>query len=108
MGHGQTCKIKGTSDNCLQTELGYTLMLKKVWHVLQDCLNVISTGQLENEGYNNEFNNWRWNHSKGSLIMVCREKTYTLYKMRAKFCLGRSLLMKGIDSYSYNHYLAGK
>ncbi|PKI36655.1 hypothetical protein CRG98_042960 [Punica granatum] len=52
MGNGQSCKIVGTGDVCLETELGCKLLLKKVRHVPEIRLNLISTGQLDDEGYN--------------------------------------------------------
>ncbi|PKI37236.1 hypothetical protein CRG98_042388 [Punica granatum] len=43
MGNGQSCKIVGTGDVCLETELGCKLLLKKVRHVPEIHLNLIST-----------------------------------------------------------------
>ncbi|PKI40026.1 hypothetical protein CRG98_039596 [Punica granatum] len=52
MGNGQSCKIIGIGDVCLETELGCKLLLKKVRHIPEIRLNLISTGQLDDEGYN--------------------------------------------------------
>ncbi|PKI51231.1 hypothetical protein CRG98_028379 [Punica granatum] len=70
MGNGQSCKIVGIGDVCLKTELGCKLLLKKVRHVPEIRLNLILTGQLDDEGYSNEFSNGRWKLSKGSLIVA--------------------------------------
>ncbi|PKI37165.1 hypothetical protein CRG98_042444, partial [Punica granatum] len=70
MGNGQSCKIVGIGDVCLETELGCKLLLKKVRHVPEIRLNLISTGQLDDEGHSNEFSNGRWKLSKGSLIVA--------------------------------------
>ncbi|PKI67515.1 hypothetical protein CRG98_012099 [Punica granatum] len=50
MGNGQSCKIVGIGDICLETELGCKLLLKKLRYVLEIRLNLISTGQLDDEG----------------------------------------------------------
>ncbi|PKI62640.1 hypothetical protein CRG98_016911 [Punica granatum] len=89
MGNGQSCKIVGTGDVCLETELGCKLLLKKVRHVPEIRLNLISTGQLDDEGYSNEFSNGRWKLSKGSLIVARGQKTDTLYRLRARHNSGQ-------------------
>ncbi|PKI55608.1 hypothetical protein CRG98_024001 [Punica granatum] len=43
MRNGQSCKIVGIGDVCLETELGYKLFLKKVRHIPEIRLNLIST-----------------------------------------------------------------
>ncbi|PKI65860.1 hypothetical protein CRG98_013764 [Punica granatum] len=83
--NGQSCKIVGIGDVCLETELGCKLLLKKVRHVPEICLNLISTGYLDDESYSNEFSNGRWKLSKGSLIVAARgQKTDTLYRLCAR------------------------
>ncbi|NEY13661.1 hypothetical protein DDE04_09175, partial [Bifidobacterium pseudocatenulatum] len=89
MGNGQSCKIVGIGDVCLETELGCKLLLKKVRHVPEIRLNLISTGQLDDEGYSNEFSNGRWKLSKGSLIVARGQKTDTLYRLRARHNSGQ-------------------
>ncbi|PKI56506.1 hypothetical protein CRG98_023144 [Punica granatum] len=89
MGNEQSCKIVGIGDVCLETELGCKLLLKKVRHVLEIRLNLISTGQLDDEGYNNEFSDERWKFSKGSLIVARGQKTDTLYRLRARHNSGQ-------------------
>ncbi|PKI73644.1 hypothetical protein CRG98_005885 [Punica granatum] len=66
MGNGQSCKIFGIGDVCLETELGCKLLLKKVRHIPELRLNLISTGQ----------------------------KTDTLYRLRAKHNSGQVKLSK--------------
>ncbi|PKI45901.1 hypothetical protein CRG98_033700 [Punica granatum] len=89
MGNGQSCKIVGIGDVCLETELGCKLLLKKVRHVPEIRLNLISTGQLDDEGYSNEFSNGRWKLSKGLLIVARGQKTDTLYRLRARHNSGQ-------------------
>ncbi|PKI40877.1 hypothetical protein CRG98_038718 [Punica granatum] len=43
MGNGRSCKIVSIGDVCLETELGYKLLLKKGKHVPEIRLNLIST-----------------------------------------------------------------
>ncbi|PKI43124.1 hypothetical protein CRG98_036503 [Punica granatum] len=89
MGNGQSCKIVGIGDVYLETELGCKLLLKKVRNVPKICLNLISTGQLNDEGYNNKFSNGRWKLSKDSLIMARGQKTDTLYRLRVRHNSGQ-------------------
>ncbi|PKI76236.1 hypothetical protein CRG98_003347 [Punica granatum] len=89
MGNGQSYKIVGICDVCLETELGCKLLLKKVRSVPEIRLNLISTGELNDEGYSNEFSNGRWKLSKGSLIVARGQKTDTLYRLRARHNSGQ-------------------
>ncbi|PKI47152.1 hypothetical protein CRG98_032466 [Punica granatum] len=66
-----------------ETELDCKLLLKKVRHVLEIRLNLISTGQLDDEDYSNEFSSGRWKLSKGLLIVARGQKTDTLYRLYA-------------------------
>ncbi|PKI66050.1 hypothetical protein CRG98_013545 [Punica granatum] len=67
-----------------ETKLGCKLSLKKLRHVLEIRFNLISMGQLDDEGYSNEFSGGRWKLSKGSLIVALGQKTDILYKLRAR------------------------
>ncbi|GMP79351.1 hypothetical protein CsSME_00034932 [Camellia sinensis var. sinensis] len=55
MGNEGLSKIIGMGDVCLETNLGCKLLLKDVRHVPDIRLNLISTGKLDDEGYNNKF-----------------------------------------------------
>ena len=48
-------KIVGMGDICLETNIGYSLVLKNVRYVLDIRVNLISTGKLDDEGYKNQF-----------------------------------------------------
>ncbi|PKI37584.1 hypothetical protein CRG98_042008 [Punica granatum] len=89
MGNGQSCKIVGIGDICLETELRCKLLLNKVRNVPEIRLNLISTGQLDDKCYSNEFSNGRWKLSKGSLIVARGQKTDTLYRLRARHNSGQ-------------------
>ncbi|PKI52331.1 hypothetical protein CRG98_027257 [Punica granatum] len=94
MGNGQSCKIVGIGDVCLETELRCKLLLNKVKHVPKIHLNLILTCKLDDECYNNEFSNGRWKLSKGSLIVARSQKTNTLYRMYARYNSGQAKLSK--------------
>ena len=55
MGNEDVSKIVGMGDICLETNIGCKLLLIDVRHVLDIRLNLISTGKLDDEGYNNNF-----------------------------------------------------
>ncbi|PKI36969.1 hypothetical protein CRG98_042670 [Punica granatum] len=82
MGNGQSYKIVGIGDICLEAELGCKLLLKKVGHVPEIRLNLISTGQLDDKGYSSG----RWKLSKGSLVVAWDDhsKKVWAYPMRTK------------------------
>ncbi|PKI52799.1 hypothetical protein CRG98_026799 [Punica granatum] len=72
-----------------ETELGCRFLMKKVRHILEIRLNLISTGQFDDECYNNEFSSGRWKLSKDSLIVAQGQKTDILYKLRSKYNSGQ-------------------
>ena len=88
MGNEGLSKIIGMSDVCLETNLGCKLLLKDVRHVPDIRLNLISTGKLDDEGYNNKFGDGIWKLTKGSLVVAKCKKTHTLYSMQGKICKG--------------------
>ena len=53
MGNNSYADIMGIGDICVETNIGYTLELKNVRHVLDMRLNLISTHILDKEGYGN-------------------------------------------------------
>ena len=55
MRNVRASKIVGTRDICLETSIGYKLLFKDVKHVLNIRLNLISTGKLDDNSYNNQF-----------------------------------------------------
>ena len=59
-------KIVSMGDICLETNLDCKWLLKNVRHVLDIYLNLISTGKLDDEGYNNSFGDGKWKLTKGS------------------------------------------
>ncbi|KAG5562284.1 hypothetical protein RHGRI_005121 [Rhododendron griersonianum] len=55
MGNEGLSKIVGRGNICLKASVGCKLLLKDVRHVPDIRLNLISTGKLDDEGYNNHF-----------------------------------------------------
>ena len=53
MGNEGPSKIVGIGDICLKTSVGCNLLLKNVRHVLDICLNLISIGKFNYDGYTN-------------------------------------------------------
>ncbi|KAG5549867.1 hypothetical protein RHGRI_014986 [Rhododendron griersonianum] len=62
-----------------------------VRHVPDIRLNLISTGKLDDEGYNNHFGNGKWKLTKGSLVVAKGDKTCSLYTMKGKIKFGYRL-----------------
>ena len=48
-------KIVGIGDICVETSIDCKLLLKDVKHIPNICLNLISTGKLDDDGYTNQF-----------------------------------------------------
>ena len=88
MGNEDVSKIVGMGDICLETNIVCKLLLRDVRHVSDIRLNLISTGKLDDEGYNNNFSDGKWKLSKGSLVVAKGNKTCSLYTMQAKICKG--------------------
>ena len=64
MGNDSYADIVGIGDICVRANTGYTLILKDVRHVLEICLNLISTHVLNKEGYGSYFRDGKWRLSK--------------------------------------------
>ena len=87
MGNEGVSQIVGMGDICLKTYIGCKLLLKDVRHVPNIRLNLISTGKLDDEGYNNQFGDGKWKLSKNSLVVARDKKISTLYWMQGKIYL---------------------
>ena len=81
--------IVKNGDICVETNTGYTLTLKNVWHVLHMRLNLISNHILDKESYGNYFGDGQWRLFRGSLVLARGKfffETFTLsYKERHIF-----------------------
>ena len=62
----------------------WQLDLRNAQHVLNIRHNLVSTGMLDDKGYQNVQGEGKWKHSKGNLIIARGKKQSTLYLMQAK------------------------
>ena len=66
MGNSGVSKIEGIGDIFLETSIGNKLVIKVGRHVVDICLNLISIGRLDDEGFANSFCESTWKLTKGS------------------------------------------
>ena len=78
MGNYGLSKIVGVEDVCLKFDTRMELVLRNVIYVPDMRLNVISTGLLDDDGYNN-FGDGIWKLTRGSLIVTRGKKCPKLY-----------------------------
>ena len=86
MGNTASSNIAGIGDICIQTNVGYQLILKDVRHVPDLRLNLMSGIALDKEGFQNYFGNGRWKLTKGTMVVARGEVCCTLYKTLGKIC----------------------
>ena len=70
MGNSSYSKIMGIGDVCIKINVGSTMMLKDVRHVLDLRMNVFSTLTMDRAGYCNYLGNGRWKLTKGPLVVA--------------------------------------
>ena len=70
MKNERALKIVGIEDICLETSVGCKLSLKDIRHLLDICLDLISIGKLDDDGYTNQFGEGKWKFTKGSLMLT--------------------------------------
>ncbi|KAJ0017731.1 hypothetical protein Pint_10869 [Pistacia integerrima] len=70
MDNDGLAKVNGIGDLCLEMDDGSSLLLKDVKHILDICLNLISTSRLDDEGYCNTFSDGQWKHTRGSMVVT--------------------------------------
>lgn len=78
----------GIGDVQLETNTRCTLVLKKVRHVPDIRLNLITIRKLDDEGHFNYFGDGKRKLFKGSLIVARDKRHGSLYVMHAKLCKG--------------------
>ena len=86
MGNSSYSKIVGIGDVCIKTNVGSTMMLKDVQHVLDLMMNVFSTLAMDRVDYCNYLSNGRWKLTKGPLVVARGHACCGLYKTRVKTC----------------------
>ncbi|KAK8600833.1 hypothetical protein V6N12_050681 [Hibiscus sabdariffa] len=83
MGNNGLVSVAGKGDVSLVSNNGTKLILKDVRQALDICLNLISIGRLDDEGFCNTFSDGQWKLTKGSLIVARGKKSSNLYLMQA-------------------------
>ena len=76
---GEPLDIIGMRDVNLKMSNGSVWKIQKVRHVLGLIRNLVSVGQLDDEGHNVVFNNGSWKVTKGAMVVTRGKKTRTLY-----------------------------
>ncbi|GKV15591.1 hypothetical protein SLEP1_g26368 [Rubroshorea leprosula] len=89
MGNKSVSHIMGVGDICVQTNVGCTLTLKNVRHVLDMRMNLLFAKALDEEGYAPYFRNGNWKLTKGSMVVAKGRACCPLYKTHMKMCGGQ-------------------
>ena len=79
MGNAGEVKVFGVGTICLKTNIGWMLVRQNVKHAPYIPINLISVGQLDDDGYHNDLCNGQWKLTKGSLILARGKKHSNLY-----------------------------
>lgn len=79
MGNAGEVKVFGVGTVCLKTNIETTLVLQNVKHAPDIPLNLISVGQLDDDGYHNDMFNSQWKLTKDSLVVARGRKYSSLY-----------------------------
>ena len=83
LGEDEACEMVEKGKVSIKLANGNIWMLKDVRHVPSLCKNLLSTGQLDDEGCSTTFGKKQWKVAKGSLVVAKREKVGTLYLCNA-------------------------
>ena len=84
MGNDGSAKAIGMGDVRLETSNGTVLILKNVKHIPDICMNLISTGKLDDEGFCNTFRDSQWKLTRGSMVIGKGKKCSSLYLMQTR------------------------
>ena len=87
LGNDHACHIIGIGDIQLVLSNGSQLMLSDVRYIPDIRQNLISTGQLDDDGYRTIFGDCQWRISKGALVIAKGPKVSTLYHLHANVSL---------------------
>jgi hypothetical protein len=105
LGDDAPCKIVGMGKVKIKKRNGNQWLLKEVRHVPYLRKNLISTGQLESEGFISIFTDKVWKVTKGSLVIAKGEKVGTLYLCTDNTNSSISLASTGVDISLWHHRL---
>ena len=70
MGNVGEVKVFGVGTVILKTNTDSMFVFQNVKHALDIPLNLISVGQLDDDGYHNDLCNGQWKLTKGSVILA--------------------------------------
>ena len=79
LANGRALDVVGMGDVRILLPKGSIWLLEKVQHIPNPRRNLISVGQLDDEGYAILFVGGTWKVTKEARVLVCRKKTGTLY-----------------------------
>jgi len=85
-----TSKIVGIGYIMLLKDTRNKLVLKEVRNVLEMCLNLISTGKLDDDDFLSHFGNGKLKLAKGNLVIAIGSKEGFLYIMQGRICSGEA------------------
>ncbi|GMH21891.1 hypothetical protein Nepgr_023734 [Nepenthes gracilis] len=88
MGNMEASEIIGRGDVSLLMNNGAGLILRDVRHAPDIHMNIISVGQLDDEGYCSVFCDGDFKLIKGSMVVACGVKASGLYALKAKAEVG--------------------
>ena len=94
MGNSSYLKIVGIGDVCIKTNVGCTLILNDVRHVLDLRMNVLSTLALDQAGYSNHLGNGRCKLCKGLLVVARGRACCGMYGTHVWACKKKSNAVK--------------
>ncbi|PKA66618.1 Retrovirus-related Pol polyprotein from transposon TNT 1-94 [Apostasia shenzhenica] len=84
MTHEGVTKCEGIGDICLKTSNDTKVLLRRVKHVLDIKLNLLSINKLCDKGYKSYFSGDNWKLTKGSMVVARGKKHSTLYLTQIK------------------------
>ena len=79
LADGSALDVVGMGDVRILLPNGYVWLLEKVRHIPELRRNLISIGQLDDEGHAILFVSGTWKITKGARVLACGKKTDTLY-----------------------------
>ena len=79
LADGSALDVVGMRDVKILLSNGFVWLLEKVRHILDLRKNLISVGQLDDEGHAILFVSGTWNFTKGVRVLARGKKTGTLY-----------------------------
>ena len=79
LADGSALDVVGMGDVRILLPNGSIWLLEKVRHILELRRNLISVGQLDDEGHAILFVGGTWKVTKGARVLACGKKTGTLY-----------------------------